>query len=173
MLGMGSLPRARQHGARRHAIARAVAAAAVLAAGGTAVAGCQPAAGSVGQIRVGSAAVPEPVIAGITNAYLVIQNRGSADRLLAVSTSDGGRVTFRAPAAAGSARMRTVPDIRVPAGATLRLVPNGYHLSITGAGPMHGGTEINLTLVFAKAGTITVPAMVTDPQTGGGSYFLS
>ena len=38
---------------------------------------------------------------------------------------------------------------------------------------MKGGTQITLTLVFAKAGKISVPALVTNPETGGGSYFLN
>jgi copper(I)-binding protein len=137
------------------------------------VAGCQPAAGSVGQIRVGSAAVPIPASGGNTTAYLVIQNLGPSDRLIAVRTSDGGHVTFRAPDKGGPGRMHTIPDIAVPSGATVRLNPTSVHLAITGAGPMKGGTQITLTLVFAKAGKISVPALVTNPETGGGSYFLN
>jgi copper(I)-binding protein len=38
---------------------------------------------------------------------------------------------------------------------------------------MKAGTEITLTLVFAHAGTFSVPAMVTNPQSGGSSYFLN
>ena len=38
---------------------------------------------------------------------------------------------------------------------------------------MRAGTEITLTLVFARAGTISVPALVTNPETGGSSYFLN
>jgi hypothetical protein len=30
-----------------------------------------------------------------------------------------------------------------------------------------------LKLTFAHAGTITVVALVTDPESGGGSYFLN
>jgi copper(I)-binding protein len=173
MLGMRRLPGTRRQAGRKSAITRAAAAAGVLLAGGTAIAGCQPAAGSVGQIRVGSAAVPVPATGGNTSAYLVIQNLGPADRLIAVRTSDGGHVTFRAPDQGGPSRMHTVPDIAVPAGTTVRLNPDSVHLAITGAGPMKGGTQITLILVFAKAGRISVPAVVTNPETGGGSYFLN
>jgi copper(I)-binding protein len=173
MLGMRGPAGKRRQAGMKPAAVRATAAAGVLLANGAAIAGCQQAAGSVGQIRVGSAAVPVPASGGNTSAYLVIQNLGPADRLIAVRTSDGGRVTFRGPAHGGPARMRTVPDIAVPSGATVRLNPDSVHLSITGAGPMKGGTQITLTLVFAKAGKISVPALVTNPQTGGGSYFLN
>jgi copper(I)-binding protein len=38
---------------------------------------------------------------------------------------------------------------------------------------MKSGTEIILTLRFAHAGTYHVAAEVTNPQTGGASYFLN
>ena len=44
---------------------------------------------------------------------------------------------------------------------------------ITGAGPMHDGKDITLQLTFANAGTITIIALVTNPQNGGSSYFLN
>jgi copper(I)-binding protein len=109
-------------------------------------------------------------VSGTTSAFFDIRNNGPADRLISARTSDGGTVTFRAPAA-GSALMRTVSGIPIPSEATLRLVPNGAHLAITGAGPMKGGTQITLTLVFAKAGTVTVPAQITNPESGGSTYF--
>jgi copper(I)-binding protein len=154
------------HGASR---LRAVATAAVLVAGGTALAGCQRAAGSSGDIHVSGASIPLPS-GGRTSAYLDIRNNGPADRLVSAKTSDGGQVTFRAPDS-GSSLMHTIPAIAVPSGATLRLVPNGAHLAITGAGPMKGGTQITLTLVFAKAGTISIPAEITNSQSGGSTYF--
>jgi copper(I)-binding protein len=58
--------------------------------------------------------------------------------------------------------MHTVPDIPIPSHATLRLVPNGEHLTITGATALQGGTQITLTLVFANAGTVSVPAVIAD-----------
>lgn len=170
---MRRLPGTRRQAGSKPAAARAAAVAGVILAGGAAIAGCQPASGSVGQIRIGSAAVPIPASGGNTSAYLVIQNLGPSDRLVAVRTSDGGHVTFRAPAQGGTGRMHTVPDIAVPSGATVRLNPDSVHLAITGAGPMKGGTQITLTLIFAKAGKISVPALITNPETGGGSYFLN
>jgi copper(I)-binding protein len=82
-------------------------------------------------------------------------------------------VTFREPARAGGTTMKTVPDIAIPADSLLRLSPDGSHLLITGAGPMKGGTQITLTLVFARGGSMTVEAEVTNPESGGSSYFLN
>jgi copper(I)-binding protein len=159
----------RAHG--RWAAIKAAAAACLLIAGGGALAGCAQKAAAAATIELGTAYVGVPS-GSTTTAYLVIRNNGPADRLLSARTSDGGRVTFREPAGPGSA-MRTVPDIVIPAQSLLRLTPDGSHLLITGAGPMKGGTQITLTLVFAKGGTISVAAEVTNPESGGSSYFLN
>ena len=48
-------------------------------------------------------------------------------------------------------------------GQHIGLVPNGAHLTITGARALPGGTQITLTLVFAKAGKVSVPAVIANP----------
>jgi copper(I)-binding protein len=132
-------------------------------------------AGAASPILIATAYVPQPAAAakGMTVAYLVIRNNGAADRLVSARTSVGGHVAFRATTGHGSMTMHTIPSIRVPANSTLRLVPDGLHLLISGAGPMRGGKDITLTLVFAHAGPVSVVAQVTNPQTGGSSYFLN
>ena len=152
---------------------RAAAAACVLLAGGTALAGCAQDAVAAPSIQLGTAYVEVPTSGGSTEAYLVIRNNGAADRLTSARTSVGGRVTFREPARPGGTAMETVPDLGIPADSLLRLSPDGSHLLITGAGPMKGGTQITLTLVFARGGTMTVEAEVTNPENGGSSYFLN
>jgi periplasmic copper chaperone A len=163
----------RTPGRRRCAAVRAAAAACVLVVGGGALAGCAQKAAAAATIQLGTAYVEVPSSGATTAAYLVIRNRGPADRLVAARTSVGGRVTFREPVHPGDATMKTVPDIGVPGNSLLRLSPDGSHLLITGAGPMKGGTQITLTLVFAKGGTMSVPAEVTNPESGGSSYFLN
>jgi copper(I)-binding protein len=167
----GALGRPRRARGRRAAI-KAAAAACLLVAGGGALAGCAQKAAAAATIQLGTAYVAVPS-GSTTSAYLVIRNNGPADRLLSARTSDGGRVTFREPAGPGDSAMRTVPDIAIPAQTLLRLTPDGSHLLITGAGPMKGGTQITLTLVFAKGGTMSVAAEVTNPESGGSSYFLN
>jgi hypothetical protein len=150
------------------------AAACVLVVGGGALAGCAQKAAAAATIQLGTAYVEVPSSGATTAAYLVIRNRGPVtDRLVSVRTSVGGRVTFREPVHAGRATMKTVPDIGIPGNSLVRLSPDGSHLLITDAGPMKGGTEITLTLVFAKGGTISVPAEVTNPESGGSSYFVN
>jgi copper(I)-binding protein len=139
-----------------------------------ALTGCS-AASAASSISVTSAYVPQPTKPGTTVAYLDIRNNGHADRLVAAHTSVGGMVQLRARVQSGSGAlvMRAVADIPIPADSLIRLNPDSYQLLITGAGPMHDGKDIWLQLTFADAGTITVLAQVTDPETGGSSYFLN
>jgi copper(I)-binding protein len=152
--------------------AAGLASAAVLAA--LAMAGCSSASAGSSSIAATAAYIQQP--AGETTVgYLDIRNNGTADQLVAASTSAGGTVEFRAPARPGVTPvvMRTVADIPIPAHAMTRLIPDSYHLLITGAGPMHDGKDITLRLTFAHAGTITILALVTNPESGGASYFLN
>ena len=147
---------------------------AALVAAGTA--GCATNhAGGAGIITVG-AYVQQPTSTGqATVGYMDIRNNGAADQLVSVSTSVGGTVELRAPGAkdASAVVMHTVPSIPLPADETTQLIPNSYHLLITGAGAMHDGKDIQLTLRFAHAAPITIYALVTNPQNGGSSYFLN
>jgi periplasmic copper chaperone A len=154
-----------------------VGAAGAAAMAALAMAGCSTAraAGTGGSSIAATAAYVQQPTGKATVGYLDIRNNGTADRLVSVTTSVGGTVTFRAPAHPGVSpvAMHTVPDIPVPAHSMLQLVPNNYHLLITGAGPMHDGKDITLRLTFARGGTITVLALVTNPESGGSSYFLN
>ena len=149
-----------------------IAGAVLLAALG--VSGCATAS-AASSLYISSAYVPQPTTPGTTVAYLDIRNSGRADRLIAVHTSVGGTVQLRAPGArhAGMLSMHTVADISIPANTLVQFNPDNYHLLITGAGPMHDGKDIMLRLTFTNAGTITVIALVTNPESGGSSYFLN
>jgi copper(I)-binding protein len=136
-------------------------------------AGCAAPAKAGPLIQLSSAQVVQPNASGITEIYLDIVNNGPADRIISAKLSVGGRVSLRSPVRSGVLDMRTVSSIPIPARSLVRLAPNGSHLLVTDSGPMKSGTEITLTLVFAHAGAISVPTMVTNPQTGGSSYFLN
>jgi copper(I)-binding protein len=100
----------------------------------------------------------------------MIDNNGSPDRLLSARSSAGGQVTLLGPTSQGASTMKVVRAISIPADSTVRFDPDGFHMLITGSGPMRSGTEITLKLVFAKAGTISVPTLVENPESGGASY---
>jgi copper(I)-binding protein len=138
------------------------------------VTGCASA-NAASSIAVASAYVPLPTTPGTTVAYLDIRNNGKADRLISAQTSVGGTVQLRAPLSlhAGVLTMHTVPAIPIPAESMTLFNPDTDHLLIKGAGAMQDGKDIMLRLTFANAGTVTVIAMVTNPQSGGSSYFLN
>jgi periplasmic copper chaperone A len=127
-------------------------------------------------IQAAAAYVQVPASTGATTVgYLDIRNNGTADQLLSVSTSVGGHVELRGPVRPGSTPivMHTISDIPIAAHATTQLIPNSYHLLISGTKPMYDGKDITLTLQFAHAGAITILALVTNPDNGGSSYFLN
>jgi periplasmic copper chaperone A len=139
-----------------------------------ALAGCASAKAKP-SIAVASAYVPQPTTPGTTVAYLDIRNNGSADRLVGVHTSVGGKVQLLAPGArqGSTLTMHAVPAIPLPANSMTLLNPDSYHLLITGAGPMHDGKDIMLRLTFANSVPVTAIAMVTNVESGGSSYFLN
>lgn len=144
---------------------------------GAALAGCSVSAANDGPALSATAAyVQAPSSPGKETAgYLDIRNNGPADTLESVTASVGGTVSLRGPERPHMTPvvMRTVRSIPVPGQSTTQLVPNGYHLLLKGEGPMHDGKDITLKLKFAHAGTLTILAMVTNPQNGGASYFLN
>jgi copper(I)-binding protein len=154
---------------------RAAGVAGTVVAAALAAAGCSAAQADGSGIAVPAAYVQVPSSGDATVGYLDIRNNGAADQLVSVTTSVGGTVQFRAPMHPGVAPivMHTVPDIPVSADAMTQLVPDSYHLLITGAGPMQDGKDITLKLTFAHAGTVTILALVTNPESGGSSYFLN
>jgi copper(I)-binding protein len=137
-------------------------------------AGCAAQARAAGPvIELSSAQVTEPGASHITDVYVDVTNNGPRTKLISARLSVGGHVTLRSPAHSGEVVMRTVQSVTIPAKSFVRLDPDGSHLLVTDAGPMRNGTEITLTLVFAREGSFSVPAMVTNPQSGGASYFLN
>jgi periplasmic copper chaperone A len=140
-----------------------------------AAAGCSAAHAGGPAIAVPAAYVQLPSGGDSTVGYLDIRNNGTADQLVSVRTSVGGTVQLRAPARPGVTPVvfRTVRDIPIAANAMTQLIPDSYHLLITGAGPMQDGKDITLKLTFARSGTITILALVTNPESGGSSYFLN
>ena len=127
-------------------------------------------------IATTSAYIPQPTTPGTTVVYMDIRNNGKTeDQLVSATTSVGGHVSFLAPDGLrnGTMVMKLVHNLTIPAQTMLRLNPNSFRLRITGAGHMQGGKDVFLTLRFAHAGKKTVVALVTDPESGGGSYFLN
>jgi len=133
-----------------------IAGSALLAISSALLAGCGVSQAAGPQIQLLSAQVTEPNSAGVTEAFVVVQNSGGPIQLVGAKTSVGGTVELRGPVAANVSPviMHTVTSIPLPSDATTQLIPNGYHLLITGANHLQSGKAITLKLTFAHAGTI-------------------
>jgi copper(I)-binding protein len=101
--------------------------------------------------------------AGATGVvYFTIINHGAPDALTGVATpvaaSAGVHETFDDH---GVMKMRPVASLAVAPGKPVTLAPGGYHIMLMGLKQaLVAGTSFPLTLTFAKAGSVTVRAMV-------------
>ena len=93
-------------------------------------------------------------------AYLTIVNHGTEpDVLIGGSSPQADRVDFhQSTVDNGIMKMRPATNgITIPAGGTVELKPDGYHVMLSGLkAPLRSGTMLPVTLRFAKAGSIEV-----------------
>ena len=99
-------------------------------------------------------------------AYVSLMAHGEADRLIAVSTPAAKMAGLHETVLQdGVMKMQHVDALDIPANGQLRMKPGGYHIMLMGlAKPLKEGDEIELTLIFEKAGEMKVKAKV-----GGGA----
>ena len=96
-------------------------------------------------------------------AYLRIVNAGARDdRLVGVSAPVAAHAELHTHTMAdGVMRMRKIDGVPVPGKRSVELKPGGRHVMLMGlVGPLKQGSTFPLTLVFERAGTITVPVPV-------------
>ena len=96
-------------------------------------------------------------------AFLTVMNKGATDdRLIAAKSDVSPRVELHTHLMEGNVmKMRQVKDIPVPAGKSVTLKPGGLHVMIIGLKKkLVEGESFPLTLVFEKAGEITVPVPI-------------
>ncbi|MCX7931235.1 MAG: copper chaperone PCu(A)C [Rhodovarius sp.] len=105
--------------------------------------------------------------AGMQGAgFLTILNRGQApDRLVAAASPAARRMELHTHVREGDVmRMRPVPAIELPPGATVRLEPGGLHLMFIGlTQDLREGERVPVTLTFERAGSITLELTVQAP----------
>lgn len=124
-----------------------------------------------GEIDIGhpwSRAAP----AGITGAgYLTLTNKGSTpDRLVGARAEIARTVEIHSNSMEGGVmRMRPVEAVEVAPGAEVKLAPGGLHIMLIGLKqPLVKGARVPLTLVFEKAGEVTVELAVEAAGARGG-----
>lgn len=111
-----------------------------------------------------------PPGASVGAAYLSISNKGqSSDRLVRASTPRAQAVELHSMSMEGNImRMRQVQGIAAVAGSTVKLEPGGFHLMLTGLKqPLKAGERFPLTLIFEKAGQVTVDIVVQEAAAAG------
>jgi periplasmic copper chaperone A len=86
--------------------------------------------------------------------YVRIRNGGSeADRLVSVSCACARLTEIHSTA---TVEMTALPALEIPAGGMVEIRPgSGLHLMLEAVGPIPAGSEVELTLRFERAGTIT------------------
>jgi copper(I)-binding protein len=98
--------------------------------------------------------------ADVGAGYLVITNKGTqTDRLLSFVTEVAGQPEMHEMSTEGGVmKMRPLPKgLEIPAGATIKLEPGGYHLMLLKLKkPLVQGQRYKATLVFEKAGSVDV-----------------
>lgn len=95
-------------------------------------------------------------------AYATIQGGDAADRLLSVTSPRAAKVALHSMTMQGDVmRMREIPAIEIPAGATVKLAPGALHLMLEGlTAPLRQGETVPLVLTFERAGERRVEAPV-------------
>ena len=113
--------------------------------------------------------------AKVAAGYLTIKNAGASSDRLVSATADIAETTeiHQMSMTGGMMKMRQVTDgVGVPAGGTVALAPNAYHLMFLGLKkPLKEGETFSGTLTFEKAGSVAVSFAVRGvgaaaPDTG-------
>ena len=114
----------------------------------------------VGDLQLSAPWVRASVPGQVNGAgYVKIDSRAAQnDRLVSATTSGVNRVELHTIINEnGVAKMREVPGIDVPAGASVQLMPGGFHIMFLGLQePFKAGAVVPVTLKFEKAGEVKV-----------------
>jgi len=107
-------------------------------------------------------ATPASAMAG--GGYVTLINKGgAADRLVSVRSAAADKVEIHEMKMDGNImRMRELADgLELPAGATVTLMPGGYHIMFMGLkAPFQEDGRVPVTLVFENAGPIDLEFVV-------------
>ncbi len=95
--------------------------------------------------------------AKVAGGYMLIRNRGAADKLVSASSPSAGKVELHVHINDnGVMKMREVPGYEVPAKGQFELKPGGAHLMFMDLKrPFKEGEKVPVTLKFEKAGELS------------------
>jgi copper(I)-binding protein len=97
--------------------------------------------------------------------YLTINDTGPPDVLIGVTTPIAARAELHQSFDDhGVMKMRPVASLPIASGTPAMLAPGGYHIMLVNLNQtLKAGDNFPITLNFASAGAITVPAIVEKP----------
>ncbi len=125
----------------------------------------------LGQVKIENpyarATAPGQKAAG---GFLKIENKGTADQLIAASSPVAGEMQLHTMAMDGNVmKMREVKAIDVPANGSVDLKPGGLHLMFMDIKtPLKAGEAVPVKLKFQKAGEVEIKVPVRDMSSGSG-----
>ena len=109
---------------------------------------------------------PAGILEGVnTGAFMVIRNQGDqADRLIGADCPAARVVEIHETTMVTDVMsMRPVAAVEVPAGGEVQLKPGSYHLMLIDLQQiLASGDEIEITLIFERAGRVTFKAVVRE-----------
>lgn len=114
---------------------------------------------AVGAITLTQGRVPRPASPQVGAAYFTLQNTGQVpDRLVSATSPAAHAVSAMSDVMHDNAMtMVRLPAIVIPPHAHVTLSPGGKHLMLQGLlRTLHVGDDVPVTLVFARAGRLTV-----------------
>lgn len=123
------------------------------------------------EVKIGDLSIVHPwarATAGTAKngaVYMKIENQGDTDdRLVGMTTEAAERVEMHTHIVEnGTAMMRKVETIDVPAHQTIKFKPGEFHIMLIGVDPpLKEYDTFKMTLVFAKAGRVEVEAYVEE-----------
>lgn len=112
----------------------------------------------------------------IAGGYMTVANDGDTDRLVSASCPAAGSVEIHAIRVKGPLlEMRKMDaGLVIPPANQQILKPRGYHLLMSGlASPLAVGGKLPITLVFERAGSVTVDFAVEAPGAVGQASLTS
>jgi len=119
---------------------------------------------TAGQLSIGNATA-RFLLEGRPGAiFLSIDNKGSADRLIAASSTLSQRVELHSHTLDdGVMKMRQVEAIEIPAASMTELKSGGFHIMMFDVKSMPAkGSTVPLTLTFENAGDVQIGAIAGD-----------
>ena len=119
---------------------------------------------TAGQLSIGNATARFLLEGRPGAVFLSIDNKGSADKLVAASSTLSQRVELHTHTMDnGVMRMRPVEAIEIPAGSMTELKSGGYHIMMFDVKSMpEKGSTVPLTLTFENAGDVQIGAIAGD-----------